>query len=90
MSDELDKKVEGLSVDEKNAPKPHPQVCTASNMCETRTDISTVLQPETIYESFVPDLKAFFDSVDGRVKLIHETFNQIGWSPYLTFSPKNQ
>ena len=36
------------------------------------------IKPESIYESFLPELKAFFESVDGRVKLIHEAFNQIG------------
>lgn len=86
MSDELDKKVEGLSVDDKNAPKPHPQVCTTTCMhaCII-ADRSMVRQPETIYESFVSELKAFFESVDGRVKLIHETFNQIGWRRSLAF-----
>jgi hypothetical protein len=48
-----------------------------------QTDDSIFPQPETIYESFTSDLKAFFDSVDGRVKLIHETFNQIGWPAQL-------
>jgi hypothetical protein len=36
-------------------------------------------QPESIFETFLPDLNAFFEIVEGRVKLIHELFNQIGY-----------
>ncbi len=44
----------------------------------TVTNESCDLQPESIYESSTPQLREYFESVDGRVKLIHETFNQIG------------
>ena len=42
-------------------------------------------QPETIVGPFVADLKAYYDSVDGRVKLIHEFFIQIGSSCNIQF-----
>jgi hypothetical protein len=37
-----------------------------------------LLQPESVYGSFVPVFKEFHESIDGRVKLIHEFFIQIG------------
>ena len=36
------------------------------------------MQPESVYGSFVPDFKEYHESIDGRVKLIHEFFIQIG------------
>ena len=40
--------------------------------------LNATWQPEKVYESFLPDLKSFFESANGRVKLIHEMFNSIG------------
>jgi hypothetical protein len=64
-------------------------------MCETKSNlilnllqicgIKSSLQPESVYGSFIPDFKEYHESVDGRVKLIHEFFIQIGDEDLLRF-----